>query len=47
MIPARSSLSAGGVLEKDAKAAKYINSPETMLFTKGAVLFGLHKSKRA
>jgi DNA primase len=35
------------VLEKDAKAAKYINSPETILFTKGAVLFGLHKSKRA
>lgn len=37
----------GRVLEKDAKAAKYINSPETMLFTKGSVLFGLHKSKRA
>ena len=37
----------GRVLEKDAKAAKYINSPETMLFTKGAILFGLHKSKRA
>jgi DNA primase len=37
----------GRVLEKDAKAAKYINSPETILFTKGAVLFGLHKSKRA
>jgi DNA primase len=37
----------GRVLEKDAKAAKYINSPETILFTKGSVLFGLHKSKRA
>ncbi len=37
----------GRVLESDAKAAKYVNSPETMLFTKGAVLFGLHKSKRA
>src|SRR5260221_13651227 len=37
----------GRVLEADAKAAKYVNSPETMLFTKGAVLFGLHKSKRA
>jgi DNA primase len=24
-----------------------LNSPETILFTKGAVLFGLHKSKRA
>ncbi len=36
----------GRVLQADAKAAKYVNSPETMLFTKGAVLFGLHKSKR-
>ncbi len=37
----------GRVLQADAKAAKYVNSPETMLFTKGNVLFGLHKSKRA
>jgi DNA primase len=37
----------GRILAADAKAAKYINSPETMLFTKGAVLFGLHRSKRA
>ncbi len=37
----------GRVLEAEAKAAKYVNSPETLLFTKGAVLFGLHKSKRA
>jgi DNA primase len=37
----------GRVLDADAKAAKYVNSPETILFTKGAVLFGLHKSKRA
>jgi len=37
----------GRVLQADAKAAKYINSPETILFTKGAVLFGLNKSKRA
>lgn len=37
----------GRVLVADAKAAKYINSPETILFTKGAVLFGLHRSKRA
>jgi len=37
----------GRVLEADAKTAKYVNSPETMLFTKGAVLFGLNKSKRA
>jgi DNA primase len=38
---------AGRVLDKEAKGAKYVNSPETMLFTKGAVLFGLHKSMRA
>ncbi len=37
----------GRILEQDAKAAKYVNSPETMLFTKGAVLFGLHRSKKA
>jgi DNA primase len=37
----------GRVLQADAKAAKYVNSPETPLFTKGAVLFGLNKSKRA
>ncbi len=27
--------------------AKYVNSPETPIFTKGRVLFGLHKTKRA
>lgn len=37
----------GRVLEKDAQGAKYVNSPETVLFAKGAVLFGLQKSKRA
>ena len=37
----------GRVLEADAKGAKYVNSPETLLFTKGAILFGLHRSKRA
>lgn len=37
----------GRILESDPKAAKYVNSPETALFVKGNVLFGLHKSKRA
>src|ERR1700724_3436983 len=37
----------GRLLENEAESAKYINSPETPLFRKGNVLFGLHKSKRA
>ncbi|HEX8077077.1 MAG TPA: DNA primase, partial [Chthoniobacterales bacterium] len=32
--------------DKEAEAAKYVNSPETPLFRKGRVLFGLHKTKR-
>ena len=36
----------GRILQKDTEAAKYINSPETPLFRKGNVLFGLHKTKR-
>ena len=37
----------GRVLFAEQSPAKYVNSPETPLFTKGNVLFGLHKSKRA
>jgi DNA primase len=37
----------GRLLQDDAEAAKYLNSPETPLFRKGNVLFGLHKTKRA
>ncbi|MDD2707370.1 MAG: DNA primase [Verrucomicrobiae bacterium] len=35
------------ILKSDAKEAKYVNSPETVLFKKGRVLFGLDRSKRA
>ena len=37
----------GRILAGDEKTAKYINSPETSLFAKGKVIFGLDKSKRA
>ena len=37
----------GRLLKDEEGAAKYLNSPETLLFRKGNVLFGLHKSKRA
>ena len=37
----------GRILASEAQAAKYVNSPETMIFKKGDILFGLHKSKRA
>src|SRR3989440_1629537 len=36
----------GRILDKEAEVAKYVNSPETPLFRKGRVLFGLHKTKR-
>src|SRR5881397_1004292 len=37
----------GRLLQNEEGAAKYLNSPETALFRKGSVLFGLDKSKRA
>jgi len=37
----------GRLLKEEEGTAKYLNSPETPLFRKGNVLFGLHKSKRA
>ncbi|MBM3840840.1 MAG: DNA primase [Verrucomicrobia bacterium] len=37
----------GRVIAGDEKTAKYVNSPETPIFTKGKVFFGLDKSKRA
>ncbi len=37
----------GRTLGSDAETAKYLNSPETPLFRKGNILFGLQKTKRA
>jgi DNA primase len=37
----------GRVLRGDEQTAKYVNSPETPLFTKSKVIFGLDKAKRA
>ena len=36
----------GRVLKDEDGTAKYLNSPETPLFRKGHILFGLHKTKR-
>src|SRR5437660_1492987 len=36
----------GRILAGDEKTAKYVNSPETPIFIKSKVFFGLHKSKR-
>ncbi len=37
----------GRILNDSDREAKYVNSPETLIFSKGRVLFGLDKSKRA
>ena len=36
----------GRVLEADVKGAKYVNSPETPLFNKSKVIYGLDKARR-
>ncbi len=37
----------GRILEENTKAPKYVNSPETALYVKNKVLYGLFESKRA
>ncbi len=37
----------GRLLQPEAKAAKYVNSPETPIFSKGRVFYGLNHSRRA
>lgn len=37
----------GRILTGDEKIAKYVNSPETAIFTKSKIFYGLDKSKRA
>lgn len=37
----------GRLLDADAKAAKYVNSPETPIFVKSKTLFGLDKARQA
>ncbi len=36
----------GRLLDPEAKAQKYVNSPETAVFIKSKILFGLNKTKR-
>ena len=37
----------GRVLEKNDRVAKYVNSPETLVFQKSAILYALHRAQRA
>jgi DNA primase len=38
---------AGRIMEKDVKAPKYINSPETEVYTKNKILYGAYFAKKA
>ena len=35
----------GRILEKNEYAAKYLNSPESIIYTKGKILYGLSHAK--
>lgn len=37
----------GRILRSDAKLAKYVNSPETVIYHKSSVLYGLHLAKNS
>lgn len=37
----------GRILRSDAKAAKYLNSPETEIYHKSKILYGIYQSKQA
>jgi DNA primase len=52
MFPIRDELGrvigfSGRILEKNDKLAKYVNSPETILFRKSRILFALDKARKA
>lgn len=38
---------AGRILKKDVKAPKYVNSPESAVYYKSEVLYGLHQARRS
>lgn len=38
---------AGRILKKDVKAPKYVNSPESEIYYKSEVLYGLHQARRS
>jgi DNA primase len=46
-VTGRSIAFGGRTLSKEKKVAKYFNSPESMLYHKGDVLFGMHLAKPA